>query len=257
MASAVATPLERQFSRIAGVTQMTSSNNLGTTSVTLQFDLNRDINGAARDVQGAINAARSQLPANLPGNPSYRKVNPADAPIVLLSLTSETTEISKLYDLAYSVLQQKISQVGGVGQVIVGGSSLPAVRVELNPQAVSKYGIGLEQVRTVLGAANANSPKGQLSDANNTWEIHATDQLLKAEQYRPLVVTTHNGDVVRISDLGSVTDSVENVRTIGLANGKPAILMIIFRQPGANIIKTVDSVRALVPQLQTSMPPSG
>ena len=256
MASAVATPLERQFSRIAGVAQMTSSNNLGTTSVTLQFDLNRDINGAARDVQAAINAARSQLPANLPGNPSYRKVNPADAPIVLLSLTSETTEISKLYDLAYSVLQQKISQVDGVGQVIVGGSSLPAVRVELNPQAVNKYGIGLEQVRTVLGAANANSPKGQLSDANNTWEIHATDQLLKAEQYRPLVVTTHNGDVVRISDLGSVTDSVENVRTIGLANGKPAILMIIFRQPGANIIKTVDNVRALVPQLQASISPA-
>jgi len=256
MASAVATPLERQFSRIAGVTQMTSSNNLGTSSVTLQFDLSRDINGAASDVQAAINAARSQLPANLPSNPSYRKVNPADAPIMLLSLTSETTEISRLYDLAYSVLQQKISQLDGVGQVIVGGSSLPAVRVELNPQAVSKYGIGLEQVRTVLGAANANRPKGQLSDDNHTWEIHASDQLLKAEQYRPLVVTTHKGDVVRVSDLGTVTDSIENLRATGLANGKPAILMIIFRQPGANIIKTVDSVRALVPQLQASISPA-
>jgi len=256
MASAVATPLERQFSRIAGVTEMTSTNNLGATSVTLQFELNRDINGAARDVQAAINAARSQLPANLPSNPNYRKVNPADAPIMLLSLTSDTIEIRNLYDLAYSVLQQKISQVDGVGQVIVGGSSLPAVRVELNPQAVSKYGVGLEQVRTALGAANANHPKGQLSDDDATWEIHASDQLLKADQYRTLIVATHNGDVVRLSDLGEVTDSVENLRAGGLANGKPAILMIIFRQPGANIIKTVDSVRALVPQLQASISPS-
>jgi len=168
MASAVATPLERQFSRIAGVTEMTSTNNLGATSVTLQFELNRDINGAARDVQAAINAARGQLPANLPSNPNYRKVNPADAPIMLLSLTSDTIEIRKLYDLAYSVLQQKISQVDGVGQVIVGGSSLPAVRVELNPQAVNKYGVGLEHVRTALGAANANRPKGQLSNDEAT-----------------------------------------------------------------------------------------
>ncbi|HKC85018.1 MAG TPA: efflux RND transporter permease subunit, partial [Blastocatellia bacterium] len=256
MASAVATPLERQFSRIAGVTEMTSTNNLGATSVTLQFELNRDINGAARDVQAAINAARSQLPANLPSNPNYRKVNPADAPIMLLSLTSDTIEIRKLYDLAYSVLQQKVSQVEGVGQVIVGGSSLPAVRVELNPQAVSKYGVGLEQVRTALGAANANRPKGQLSDDDATWEIHASDQLLKADQYRTLIVATHNGDVVRLSDLGEVTDSVENLRAGGSANGKPAILMIIFRQPGANIIKTVDSVRALVPQLQASISPA-
>ncbi|HMB27786.1 MAG TPA: multidrug efflux RND transporter permease subunit [Blastocatellia bacterium] len=256
MASAVATPLERQFSRIAGVTEMTSTNNLGATSVTLQFELNRDINGAARDVQAAINAARSQLPANLPSNPSYRKVNPADAPIMLLSLTSDTIEISKLYDLAYSVLQQKVSQVEGVGQVIVGGSSLPAVRVELNPQAVSKYGVGLEQVRTALGAANANRPKGQLSDAADAWEIHASDQLLRAGQYRALIVATHDGDVVRLSDLGEVTDSVENLRAGGSANGKPAILMIIFRQPGANIIKTVDSVRALLPQLQASISPA-
>ncbi|MBO0862437.1 MAG: efflux RND transporter permease subunit, partial [Chloracidobacterium sp.] len=256
MASAVATPLERQFSRIAGVTEMTSSNNLGTTSVTLQFDLNRDINGAARDVQAAINASRSQLPTNLPGNPNYRKVNPADAPIMLLSLTSDTIEIRNLYDLAYSVLQQKISQVAGVGQVIVGGSSLPSVRVELNPYAVNKYGIGLEEVRQALASANANRPKGQLSNDGATWEIHVSDQLLKADQYKPLIVTTHNGSVVRLSDLGEVTDSVENLRAGGLANGKPAILIIIFRQPGANIIETVDNVRGLIPQLQASISPS-
>src|SRR5215468_4752388 len=256
MASAVATPLERQFGRIAGINQMTSSSQLGSTGIALQFDLNRNIDAAARDVQAAINAARSQLPANLPSNPSYRKVNPADAPIMLLSLTSDTIEIRKLYDLAYSVLQQKLSQVEGVGQVFVWGSSQPAVRVELNPQAVSKYGIGLEQVRTALGAANANRPKGQLSNEEAAWEIHASDQLLKADQYRTLIVATHNGDVVRLSDLGEVTDSVENLRAGGLANGKPAILMIIFRQPGANIIKTVDSVRALVPQLQASISPA-
>ena len=256
MASSVATPLERQFSRIAGVTEMTSTNTLGATSVTLQFELTRDINGAARDVQAAINAARSQLPANLPGNPTYRKVNPADAPVMLLSLTSDTIETRNLYDLAYSVLQQKISQVDGVGQVIVGGSSLPAVRVDLNPQAVSQYGIGLEEVRTALANANANHPKGQLSGDNHDWEIHASDQLLKADQYRPLIVATHNGDVVRLSDLGEVTDSVENLRNGGLANGKPAILIIIFRQPGANIIQTVDSVRALIPQLRASISPA-
>src|SRR5215471_10220644 len=256
MASSVATPLERQFSRIAGVTEMTSTNNLGTTSVTLQFELSRDINGAARDVQAAINAARSQLPASLPRNPSYWKVNPADAPIMLLSLTSDTIETREIYDLAYSVLQQKISQVAGVGQVYVGGSSLPSVRVELNPYAVNKYGIGLEEVRQALGSANANRPKGQLSNEGTTWEIHASDQLLKAEQYRPLIVTTHNGAVVRLSDLGEVTDSVENLRAGGLANGKPAILIIIFRQPGANIIETVDNVRALIPLLQASISPS-
>jgi multidrug efflux pump len=256
MASSVATPLERQFSRIAGVTEMTSSNNLGTTSVTLQFDLNRDIDGAARDVQAAINAARSQLPANLPSNPSYRKVNPADAPVLLLSLTSDTIEISKLYDLAYSVLQQKISQVEGVGQVTVGGSSLPSVRVELNPQTVNKYGIGLEAVRAVLGAANANRPKGQIANDDTAWEIHASDQLLKADQYRSLIITTHNGNIVRLSDLSEITDSVENLRAGGMANGKPAILMIIFREPGANIIETVDNVRALLPQLRASISPS-
>ena len=208
MASSVATPLERQFGRIAGVTQMTSSNTRGSTNVVLQFDLNRDINGAARDVQSAINAARSQLPANLPSNPFYRKVNPADAPVMLMAMTSDTIEISNLYDLASSVLQQKISQVKGVGQVIVGGSSLPSVRVELNPEIINKYGIGLDQIRAVLTAANANRPKGKLEDSTTAWEIQTTDQLQTADQYRPLIVAYHNGAPVRLSDIADVQDSV-------------------------------------------------
>src|SRR5581483_10624507 len=256
MASSVATPLERQFGRIAGVTQMTSTNSLGSSNITLQFDLNRDINGAARDVQAAINAARGQLPANLPSNPNYRKSNPADAPLMLLSLTSDTKETKTMYDLAYSVLQQKISQVEGVGQVIVGGSSLPAVRVELNPQIVNKYDIGTDRIRAALAAANANRPKGQLSDDSTTWEIHTTDQIFKANQYKTLVVGTHNGSIVRLSDLGEVTDAVEDLRGGGLANGKPAILIIIFRQPNANIIQTVDNVIQLLPQLRASISPA-
>ncbi|HWO01142.1 MAG TPA: multidrug efflux RND transporter permease subunit [Blastocatellia bacterium] len=256
MASSVATPLERQFGRIAGITQMTSTNYLGATNIVLQFDLNRDINGAARDVQGAINAARGQLPANLPNNPSYRKVNPSDAPVMLMSLTSDTIEISKLYDLASSVLQQKIAQVKGVGQVVVGGSSLPAVRVELNPQAVNKYGVGWNQLRTVLNSANANSPKGRLENESTAWEIHATDQLLTADQYRPLIVAYRDGAPIRLSDVADVQDSVEDLRGGGLANGKRAVLIIIFRQPGANIIETVDRVRDLIPQLQASISPA-
>src|SRR6266478_4937438 len=209
MASAVATPLERQFGRIAGVTEMTSTSNLGATSVVLQFDLNRDIDAAARDVQAAINAARGQLPANLPSNPSYRKVNPADAPILILALTSDTMEIPRLYDAAASILQQKLSQSPGVGQVTVGGSSLPAVRVNLNPSVMNKYGIGLDQVRTVLVAANANRPTGDLSNHDTTWRIKTTDMLLKAEQYRPLIMVYKNGAPVRLSDIGEVVDSVE------------------------------------------------
>ncbi len=254
MASAVATPLERQFGRIAGVTEMTSTSNLGATSVVLQFDLNRDIDAAARDVQAAINAARGQLPANLPSNPSYRKVNPADAPILILALTSDTMEIPRLYDAASSILQQELSQSPGVGQVTVGGSSLPAVRVNLNPTVMNKYGIGLEQVRTILNSANANRPKGEFSNADATWRIDATDQLLKAEQYRPLIMVYKNGAPVRLSDIGEALDSVEDIRTAGLSNGKPAVLVIIFRQPGANIIKTVDNIYAILPQLQASMP---
>src|SRR5262249_31664553 len=236
MASSVATPLERQFGRIAGVTQMTSSNYLGSTQIVLQFDLNRDINGAARDVQAAINAARGQLPANLPSNPNYRKVNPADAPILMLSLTSDIIERSRIYDVASSILAQRISQVKGVGQVFVGGSSLPSVRVELNPDVVNKYGIGMDQIRSVLGTANAKRPKGDVEDATTAWEFHSTDQLLKADQYKPLIVSYVKGAPVRLADLGEVTDSVEDLRGGGLANGKPAILIIINRQPGANII---------------------
>jgi multidrug efflux pump len=254
MASAVAMPLERQFGRIAGVTDMTSTSYLGSTGIVLQFDLNRNIDGAARDVQAAINAARGQLPSNLPNNPNYRKVNPADAPILILALTSDTVDTARMYDAAASILQQKLSQIEGVGQVNVGGSSLPAVRVDLNPTALNNYGIGLDQVRAVLGSANANRPKGQLADATTAWEISTTDQLLKAEQYQPLIVAYRGGAPVRLSDVATVEDSVEDVRSWGLANGKPAIVVVIFRQPGANIIETVDRVRALLPELQASIP---
>jgi multidrug efflux pump len=254
MASSVAMPLERQFGRIAGVTDMTSTSYLGSTGIVLQFDLSRNIDAAARDVQAAINAARGQLPSNLPNNPQYRKVNPADAPIVILALTSETVEIPRMYDAAASILQQKLSQVEGVGQVFVGGSSLPAVRVDLNPTVLNNYGIGLDQVRVALSAANANRPKGQLADATTAWEVSTTDQLLKADQYRPLIITYRNGAAVRLSDVADVHDSVEDVRVAGLANGKPAVLVIIFRQPGANIIATVERVLALLPQLQASIP---
>jgi multidrug efflux pump len=256
MASAVATPLERQFGRIAGVTEMTSTSSLGSTSITLQFDLNRNIDAAARDVQAAINAARGQLPTNLPNNPTYRKINPADAPILILALTSGTIEISRLYDVAATILQQKLSQVEGVGQVQVGGSSLPAVRVELNPTALNKYGIGLDQVRSVLGSANANRPKGQLADDRTLWEISTTDQLLKAELYRPLIIAQQRGAPVRLSDVAEVNDSVENLQNAGLANGKPAVLLIINRQPAANIIETCDRVRSLLPVLRASISPA-
>ena len=254
MATSVAAPLERQFARIAGVTEITSTSNRGSTSVTMQFDLSRDINGAARDVQGAINAARGYLPANLPSNPTYRKVNPADAPIMILSLTSNTVGTEKMYDAASTILAQKLSQVEGIGQVFVGGSSLPAVRVDLNPMALNRYGIGLDNVRRVLQATNANRPKGQLSDATRTWELTANDQIRTANQYMPLVIGYRNGSAVRLSDVADVQDSVEDLRAAGLANGKPAVLVILFRQPGANIIETVDRVRALLAQLEASIP---
>jgi multidrug efflux pump len=256
MASAVAMPLERQFGRIAGVADMTSTSYLGSTGIVLQFDLNRNIDGAARDVQAAINAARGQLPSNLPNNPNYRKVNPADAPILILSLTSDTVDTARMYDAAASILQQKLSQIEGVGQVFVGGSSMPAVRVELNPTILNNDGIGLDQVRAALGAANANRPKGQLADATTTWEISTTDQLQNAEQYRPLIVAYRNGAPVRLADVADVQDAVEDLRSWGLADGKPAVVLVIFRQPGANIIETVDRVRALLPQLQASIPQS-
>jgi multidrug efflux pump len=256
MAASVATPLERQFGRIAAVTEMTSSSTLGTTSVTLQFDLNRNIDAAARDVQAAINAARGNLPSNLPNNPSYRKVNPADSPILILALTSDLLRKGQIYDAASTIMAQKLSQVKGVGQVIVGGSSLPAVRVELNPATLSKYGIGLEQVRSLLNGTNSHIPKGQFSDERQTWEIDANDQLLKAVDYQPLLLAYRNGSAVRISDVGRVQDSVEDIRNAGYANGKPSILVILFRQPGANIIETVDNVRAILPLLKASIPQS-
>jgi multidrug efflux pump len=254
MASAVAAPLERQFSRIAGVTEMTSTSTLGSTSVTLQFDLSRDIDAAARDVQGAINAARGQLPSNLPNNPTYRKVNPASSPIAILSLTSDLVDAPRMYDAAASILQQKLSQVEGVGQVMVGGSALPAVRVELNPAALNHHGVSLDQVAGTLAAANANRPTGEISDGAQRWQIRTTDQLLKADEYRSLILSYRGGAAIRLSDVGEVEDSVENLRNAGLSKGKPAVLVILFAQPGANIIETVDRVLGLMPQLQASIP---
>jgi multidrug efflux pump len=254
MATSVAAPLERQFGRIAGVTEMTSTSNLGSTSIVLQFDLSRDINGAARDVQAAINAARGYLPAALPNNPSYRKVNPADAPILILALTSDTVSRGRMYDAASSILQQKLSQVPGVGQVTVGGGALPAVRVELNPLALAKYDVGLEDVRAALASTNVNRPKGQLADGARVSEIQANDQLRRAEEYAPLVIAYRDGQAVRLSDVGSVEDSVEDVRSAGLSNKKPAVVVVIFRQPGANIIDTADRVLGLLPELRAVIP---
>jgi multidrug efflux pump len=254
MASSVATPLERQFGRIAGVTEMTSSSFLGTTSITLQFDLNRDINGAARDVQAAINAARSYLPANLPSNPTYRKVNPADAPIMIIALTSDVYDRGPLYDAASTIMSQKLSQIQGVGQVTVGGSSLPSVRVELNPVQLNGYGLGVQDVQKMLSVQNANLPKGQISNGSTTADIITNDQLLKAEYYKPLIVGYHKGAAIKLSDVADVQDSVENIRAAGYVNGKPSVLVIISRQPGANIIDTVDRIYSELPSLKASIP---
>lgn len=256
MASAVATPLEREFGRIAGVTQMTSVSTLGSSSVVLQFDLNRDINAAARDVQAAINAARGQLPSNLPGNPTYNKFNPADAPIYILALTSDLMTKPKMYDYASSILAQKLAQINGVGQVYVGGSSNPAVRVETNPTVLSSYGIGLEAVRTALGTVNVNMPKGSLNNRTTQMVVSDTDQIFGAAAYKPLIITYSNGHAVRLQDIGNVVDSVEDIYTSGLANDKPAVLVIIFKAPGANIIHTVDQIKKDMPQLAASLPPS-
>jgi multidrug efflux pump len=256
MASAVATPLERQFGRISGVTQMTSSSGFGNTSVILQFDLNRDINAAARDVQAAINAARTQLPADLPGQPMYRKVNPADAPILLLSLTSTNIPPAQLYDAADSILAQKLAQVEGVGQVFTWGSSRPAVRVSVNPNLINSYGISLETVRKSLQSANANLAKGSVADGSHTWAVADTDQLFKAYEYQPLVIAGHPGAPVRLRDVAEVADSVEDVRNLGLSNGEPSVILAVFRQPGANMIETVDRIKAILPELRASISPS-
>ncbi len=254
MAGTVATPLERQLGRIAGINEITSWSTQGSTRITLQFDLGRDIDSAANDVQAAINAARAQLPTSLPNNPTYRKMNPADAPIMVLALTSDLYTPGQIYDVASTVLAQKLSQIEGVGQVSVGGSSLPAVRVELNPTALNHHGIGLDEVRAALAAANANRPKGFLEDGERQWSIYANDQATTAAQYRPLVIAYRNGAPVRLADVAEVIDSVQDVRNAGLANGKPAVILQISREPGANIIETVERVSELLPFLHASIP---
>src|SRR5579883_39717 len=254
MATSVATPLETQLGHIAGITQMTSASSLGSTRITLQFDLSRDIDGAARDVQAAINASSSQLPANLPNNPTYRKVNPADAPIMILALTSNKYSTGQLYDAASTILQQKLSQVNGIGQVMVGGSSLPGVRVELNPTALNNLGIGLPDVANAIAAANRHLAKGQIATDSRLSDVMVNDQLFKASEYAPLIITYRNNSPVRISDVAQVTDSVEDLRNAGLSDGKPAVLIVLFKSPGANVIKTIDQVRAILPQLKASIP---
>jgi multidrug efflux pump len=256
VATTVASPLERHLGQIADVTEMTSSSSVGSVRITLQFGLNRDIDGAARDVQAAINAARADLPTSLRSNPTYKKVNPADAPILILTLSSDTMSRGDLYDAASTVLAQKLSQVEGIGEVGVSGSSLPAVRVDLIPQAIYKYGIGLEDVRAALASANAHSPKGGIDVGDQRYQIYANDQANKAADYKSLIVAYRNGAAVHLSDVGEVTDGVENLRNSGLANGKPAVLIILYRQPGANIISTVDRIKALMPQLQASISPA-
>jgi len=256
VATTVASPLERHLGQIADVTEMTSSSTVGGTRITLQFGLNRDIDGAARDVQAAINAARADLPTSLRTNPTYKKVNPADAPIIILTLTSDTMTRGEVYDAASTVLAQKLSQVEGIGEVGVSGSSLPAVRVDLIPQAIYKYGIGLEDVRAALSSANAHSPKGGIDVGDQRYQIYANDQASKAADYQSLIVAYRNGAAVHLSDVGEVTDGVENLRNAGLANGKPAVLIILYRQPGANIISTVDRIKELMPQLQASISPA-
>jgi multidrug efflux pump len=253
MASSVATPLERQFSHIAGVDEMTSASSLGSTSITLQFDLSRDIDGAARDVEAAINAARSYLPANLPGNPTYKKVNPADSPVMILGLTSDKYAPAQMYDAASTVIEQKLSQISGVGQVNLGGGALPAVRVEANPVQLANYGLSLANLQTVLSAQNAHLPKGQVSNGDMSADILANDQITKAADYQDLVVGYSKGAAVRLRDVADVTDSVQNVRAAGYLNGKRAVMLIIFRQPGANIIQTVDNIRAALPTIKASI----
>jgi multidrug efflux pump len=254
MASSVATPLERQFGHIAGVTEMTSASTLGSTSVTIQFDLSRDIDGAARDVEAAINASRTYLPANLPGNPTFRKVNPADAPIMILGLTSDKYGPDKLFDEASTVIAQKLSQIQGVGQVNTGGGASPAVRVDANPTQLASYGLTVANLQSVLSLQNSDLAKGQISDGMVTADILANDQISHAADFKPLVVGYKRGAAVRLSDVAEVTDSVQNVRAAGYLNGKRAITMMIFRQPGANIIDTVDRIRAQLPIIQASIP---
>ena len=254
VASSVAEPLERHLGQIAAVTEMTSQSAVGATRITLQFDINRDINGASRDVQAAINAARADLPSNLPNNPTYYKYNPIDGPILVLALTSKTMTRGQIYDVASTILAQRFAQVRGIGSVFVGGSTLPAVRVELNPQTLYKYGIGLEDVRAALASANANSPKGTIDDGGRRYQIYTNDQATKAADYAPIVIAYRNGAAVRLSDVAEVRDSVQDVRSLGMFNGRPSVLLILYRQPGANVIETIDRVKAELPHLEAAMP---
>ncbi|MGC8550928.1 MAG: efflux RND transporter permease subunit [Acidobacteriaceae bacterium] len=254
MASSVATPLERQFGHIAGLTEMTSSSSLGSTSITLQFNLNRDINGAARDVQAAINAARTYLPANLPSNPHYFKMNPADSPILIISLTSKKYDTTYVYDKSSTILQQKLSQIDGVGQVFIGGAASPAVRVEVNPNQLQSYGLTMPQVQAAMSVQNADLPTGQIANSSMTADIETNDQIDKAAQYRPLIIGYHNGQAVTLGDVADVYDGSENIRTAGYTNGVPSVTVIIFRQPGANVIATVDRIKAQLPALEADMP---
>jgi len=254
MASSVATPLEKQFSHIAGITSMSSKNSLGVTSIRLTFDMSRDVDGAARDVEAAINAARSYLPSNLPANPIYRKIDSARAPVLVLNLASKTAASGALYDTASSIIQQKISQVSGVGQVTILGGSLPAVRIDLNPQQLSHYGLGLQDVASVISAQNANRPKGQISDENAITDITANDQISKAYEYAPLVVASKNNSVVRLSDIATITDSVENVRSVAYVNGKESVSLLVYCSPGANVISTVDEIKHELPSIRSSIP---
>ena len=256
MAATVATPLERAMGRIAGITEITSSSSLGSTNITMQFELNRSIDGAARDVQAAIQAARTELPTSLPNNPTYRKVNPADAPAMIFALTSDVLSPGQVYDIANTVIAQKIAQVSGVGQVSVGGSSSPAVRVELNPTTLNKYAIGFNEVRTAIQANNVNRPKGIVEDGEKSWQIYANDQAKKASDYFPIIIAYRNNAPVRLGDVAEVTDSVQDIRNAGFANGKPSVVVVVTAQPNANIIETVDRVLAMVPQLQASIPAS-
>ena len=254
MAASVATPLERQFSHIAGITEMTSSSSLGSSSVTLQFDLSRNIDGAARDVQAAINAARTYLPANLPSNPSYRKINPSDSPIMIISLTSDKYPVTKLYDLASTILEQKLSQIQGVGQVGAQGGGAPAVRVEVNPTKLESFGLTLSSVQSALSLQNSHSPRGQLSDNGVSEDILTNDQISEAADYRPLIVGYHNGVAIKLSDVADVEDSTQTLRAAGYIDGKKGVVLTIFRQPGANIIDTVDRVKAQLPFLEAVLP---
>src|SRR6201992_1740147 len=256
VAITVASPLERHLGQIANVTEMTSASTLGSARINLQFDIGRDINGAARDVQAAINSARADLPSSLRSNPTYRKFNPASAPVLIYTLTSDTLSPAELYDAASTTLAQKLSQVEGVGEVAISGGSLPAVRVELKPQALYKYGIGLEDVRAALASANAHSPKGGIDVGGQRYQLYSNDQSLKAADYKPLGVAYRNGAPVRLTDVGQVIDSVENLRTLGLSNGRHAVTMVVYRQPGANIISMVDRVKGLIPQLLASISPA-